>query len=524
MKVILPVFVLSALFLTACQPQIRADYLIENGTLYIGDNTKGQNLDIAIKGEDIVFVGHDSKHVKAAVTLNASGLVIAPGLIDPHTHSLIDLQSSDAQTRQNANYRLQGVTTVFNGNDGYGTANINEISLDLMQKGIGTNTALFVGHGTIRRKVMNNDNRPPTKEELGRMKLLTSSAMDEGALGFSTGLFYAPGSFSNTDEVVELAKIAAAKGGVYESHIRDESTYNIGIEAAVEEVLEIGRRADIPVHIAHIKALGVDVWGKSTPIIASIEKARAGGLKVTADQYPWAASGTRISNALIPRHLKAGGNEQYIARLNDPLLQEQLQIDVAENLRRRGGASAVLITDKRSKWRGKTLDEIAILNSVSPVDMAIKIARDGDAKIASFNMNEDDIENFMSQDWVMTSSDGSAGHPRKFASFPRKYEVYVRDKNIMPIETFLYKSSGFVADTFNICERGYLKTGYKADIVLFKLDEFKAKADFQNPELLSEGVEYLFVNGELSVENGVSKNIFAGRLLKRCKVKEQHAQ
>jgi len=520
MKTALSSILFAVLFLAACQPQIQADYLIKNGTVYLGDNTNGQNIDVAIKSENIVFVGNDSKRINAAVVIDASGLVIAPGFIDPHTHSLFDLLSDDEIIRQNANYRTQGVTTVFNGNDGYGAANVAELSSDLTQKGIGTNTAFFVGHGAIRRQVMNNDNRPPTVIELDNMKALIDTAMDAGALGLSTGLFYAPGSFSDTDEVVELAKVAAAKGGVYDSHIRDESTYNIGLEAAIEEVLKIGKRANIPVHIAHIKALGVDVWGKSVPIIAAIEKAQAEGIIVTADQYPWPASGTRISNALIPRSLKAGGQEKYMARLNNPLLQEQLRIDVAENLRRRGGANAVLITDKRSKWRGKTLEEIAQLNDMPPVDMAIKIARDGDAKIASFNMNEDDIKNFMRQDWVMTSSDGDQGHPRKYASFPRKYETYVRGQNIMPMETFLYKSSGLVADTFNICERGYLKLGYKADIVIFNPGRFTANADFQNPEVLSQGVEYLFVNGGLAVKNGISTNDLTGRPLKRCKSKE----
>lgn len=524
MKIFRDLSLISVTLLVACQPKINADYIIENGIVYLGDNTEGKAVDIAVLGENIVYIGNVSRRVKAKTVLDATGLIVAPGFIDPHTHSLIDLQSDNVSQRENTNYRMQGVTTVFNGNDGYGSADVAMISKDLTAKGIGTNTAFFAGHGAIRRQVMNNDNRAPTQAELDSMKALINTAMDAGALGLSTGLFYAPGSFADTDEIVDLAKIAAAKGGVYDSHIRDESTYNIGVEAAIEEVLEIGRRADIPVHIAHIKALGVDVWGKSVPIIASIEKAQAEGVRVTADQYPWPASGTRISNALIPRSLKAGGQEKYMARLNDPALQEQLSLDVAANLRRRGGASAVLITDKNSQWRGNTLEEVASLNDMTPVDMAIQIARDGDAKIASFNMSEDDIKNFMRQDWVMTSSDGDQGHPRKYASFPRKYEIYVRDKNILPINAFLYKSSGLVADTFNICERGYLKLGYKADIVIFNPDAFKAKADFQNPELLSEGVKYLFVNGALVVENGVSKNILSGRALKRCDSEKEHAQ
>ncbi len=510
-------FILSILLiLGGCSSPIEADILLKGGRVFVGDNSQGIIADIAIKNDEIIFIGSSSDHIRAKKSINVSGLIVAPGFIDPHTHSLLELQSDDAKQRENANYRLQGVTTVFNGNDGGGSPDILKLSQEMMHSGIGTNTTLYVGHGAVRRQVMNNDNRVPTDEELARMKLLVANAMDAGALGLSTGLFYVPGSFSATDEVVELAKVAAEKNGIYDSHIRDESTYNIGLEASIEEVLEIARRADIPVHIAHIKALGVDVWGKSVPVIKMIEQARAEGLKVTADQYPWLASGTSISAALIPREIKAGGKEKYLARLNNPQLRDKLIEDITENLRRRGGAEAVLITQGKPEWQGKTLGFLAVENNITPASMAIEISRNGDAKIASFNMNEDDVINFMSQDWVMTSSDGSVGHPRKYASFPRKYETYIKAQKIMPLEAFLYRSSGLVADTFMLCDRGYIKAGYKADIVIFDQYNFKARADFQNPELLSEGVEYLLINGQLAVDKGKSQAILPGKVLKRC--------
>ncbi len=507
------------LTLTACKSAVQADLLLINGQVYLGDGSKAISTDVAIKNDEIIFIGVAKNQIKADTVLDVSGLVVAPGFIDVHTHSMVDLKSEDSTIRQNDNHRLQGVTSVFNGNDGGGDPDIAATATSLQTAGIGINTALYVGHNAVRRQVMGNDDRAPTSKELSDMKALISMAMDAGALGLSTGLFYVPGNFSDTDEVVELAKIASAKGGVFDSHIRDESTYNIGLEAAIEEVLEIGRRADIPVHFAHIKALGVDVWGKSATVIEMIDKARADGIRVTADQYPWLASSTSLSAALIPREIKAGGDEVYLARLSDPKLRDKLLVDVAENLRRRGGADTILIVKgkkSRAEWIGKTLKEIAEENNIPAVEMAIEIARQGNAKIASFNMNEDDVTNFMIQNWVMTSSDGGTGHPRKFASFSRKYETYIKQKNIMPLETFLYRSSGFAADTFKLCGRGYLKTGYKADIVVFDPETFAAKADFQNPAILSTGVKYLLVNGQMAVDNGKSQTVLPGKILRPC--------
>lgn len=508
--------ILSTLMFSACAPQLEADILLSGGMVYTGGAQDGQIADVAILGDEVIYVGDANRRVTAKTVIDVSGQIVAPGFIDPHTHSLRDLQSDDAERRRNNNYRFQGVTTVVNGNDGFGKPDIAGISETLTAQGIGTNTALFVGHGGTRSQVMGNENRRPTPDELAEMKSLVETGMKDGALGLSTGLFYAPGSFSETDEVIALSKVAAKYGGIYDSHIRDEATYNIGLEAAIDETLKIGREADIHVHIAHIKALGVDVWGKSEPIIETINAARASGQKVTADQYPWPASGTRISNALLPRWVKSGTAEDYMARLDDPALRDKILSETRENLRRRGGPKAVLITQDKEDWQGLTLDQIAANNDLPPEEMAIEIARRGDASIASFNMNADDIANFMRQPWVMTSSDGSNGHPRKYASFPRKYETYVKDMGLMDVGTFIHRSTGLTATTFGLCDRGFLRPGYKADIAVFDPDNFRQIADFHKPEELSEGVTYLFVNGEAVIKDGVSMPVLPGKVLKRC--------
>ena len=503
--------------LAACQaPVIQADYLIENGQVFAGDNTPAEAFIVAIKDDKIIYVGAPRK-VETAAVIDAQGHYVLPGFIDPHTHSIADLLSADSTRRQNQNYQFQGVTTVFNGNDGFGDPDIEAQAAAALDGGIGTNTAFFVGHGALRKSVMGGDGRAPTDAELTEMQSRVAQGMTDGALGLSSGLFYAPGSFSDTEEVIELAKVAAAFGGVYDSHIRDESTYNVGLLASIDEVIEIGTKANIPVNIAHIKALGVDVWGESAAIIQKVEAAQQEGINVTADQYPWRASGTRISNALIPRWVKAGTVEDYLARLSDPEQIDVIRAETAENLRKRGGAEAVLVTRGKPEWQNKTLGAIASERGENPVETALYIARNGDASIASFNMDAGDILNFMSQDWVMTSSDGSTGHPRKYASYPKKYRDYVIAQNVMPVETFFYRSSGMVADTFGLCERGYLKPGYKADIAIISPDDFAPAADFQNPALLSKGVTHLFVNGKPVIENSKANADLPGDVVRRCR-------
>ncbi len=519
MKVLMIKFLLTmtaGLSVTACQTTLDADFLIKNGDVYTGEGSLEHNLSVATKGNNIIFVGADPSHIRARQYLDATGMIVAPGFIDPHTHARIDLESEETETRKNSAFRLQGVTTVVIGNDGGGDPDIYNQASRLTDQGIGTNVGLFVGHGAVRKQVMNSDNRPPTSGELQGMESLTATAMEDGALGISTGLFYSPGSYSETDEIIALAKIVARDGGIYDSHIRDESNYNIGLKAAVEEVIEIGRQAKIPVHISHIKALGVDVWGQSDEIIQMINAARKNGVNVTADQYPWTASSTSLSSAFIPSRLKAGGEKIYQNRLSNPKLRSKILLEIKENIRRRGGANAVLLTRSKPEWQNKRLDELAHEFNMTPEQMVVHIAQNGDSKIASFNMNDADIEAFMIQPWVMTGSDGGSGHPRKFASFPRKYETYVINKQVLTLTDFLYRSSGLTAQTLNLCDRGFLKPDFKADIVIFDPSTYSPKADYENPARLSEGVKYLLVNGELAVENGQSLPNLSGTVVNRC--------
>jgi N-acyl-D-aspartate/D-glutamate deacylase len=263
-----------------------------------------------------------------------------------------------------------------------------------------------VGQGSVRGAVLGMSDAAPTPSQLDSMRAIVSRAMDEGALGLSTGLYYAPGSYAATDEVIELAKIAAAKGGLYDSHLRDESSYTIGLIGAVAEAIRIGREAHLPIHISHIKALGTDVWGQSDTVIALIKHARAEGMAVTADQYPYTASGSSVGASLLPRWAEAGGRDSLRARINDPVTRGKLVTEMETNLRRRGGPGTLLITSTRdTSILGKRLDAIAKLRGVSPIEAALQIILAGGASVASFNMNERDIENFMKQDFVGTGSD-----------------------------------------------------------------------------------------------------------------------
>lgn len=494
---------LAIVFFSCSKVTIESDFLIINGLVIDGTGKSSYLADIAIKDTEIVFVGDaDTVNIKTTQLIDATGLIVSPGFIDSHTHSLGDLKNKEKSS--NLNYLTQGVTTVMNGNDGGGPIYIDSVASQLMANGIGTNTAFLVGHGTVRKAVLGGKNITPDSTELKQMQLLVTKAMQQGAFGFSTGLYYAPGSFSTTQEVIALAKEVKPFNGLYESHIRDESTYNIGLINAVKEAIQIGEEAGIPVHLAHIKALGVDVWHKSDEVIKIVEEAQKRGIIVTADQYPWKASGTHIENALIDRWVMAGSNDDYYARLNDKSLLPQIKIEIEENLRKRGGAEAILITADcyDTTMIGKTLAQIANNLLQDPVTVTLKIAQNGGARIASFNMNEDDVANFMKQPWVMTCSDGTKGHPRKFASYPQKYKEYVLEKKLLTLEEFVYKGSGLVAQTFGIKNRGIIKAGNKADIILFDKEKYRPSASYYKPAELTKGMIYIFVNGKLTIEQG----------------------
>lgn len=505
---------LSSLLLSVSASCVQVDYLITNGKVFDGSLAGPKVADVAIQGNIIVEIGNGlAKKYQATTLIDATGKLVTPGFIDPHTHSLADLQSQAKNS--NLNYLTQGVTTVFNGNDGRGSVNINAIEKSLQINGIGTNTAFFVGHGTVRQQVMGKADRQASKSEIAMMKSLVKSAMEQGAFGLSSGLYYVPGNYANTDELIELARAVKPYQGIYESHIRDESSYNIGLIGAVEEAITIGEQAGIPTHLAHLKALGVDVWGQSADIINVINQARERGLKVTADQYPWLASGTNVSSALFSRWVRADTEKAYHARLVNPELLPKIQQEVTENIRRRGGADALLIVKSTNeKWLGKTLKEIALLEKMSATDTAIHIVLSGNASLASFNMNPNDVNRIMQQDWLITSSDGTSGHPRKYASYPQKFTQFVKTKNVISLVTFINQSSGLVADTLGVKNRGYLKVGYFADVVILDEETYKPNATYHEPEKLSGGVVFLWVNGQLAINQGKYTGKKAGHVLR----------
>jgi N-acyl-D-amino-acid deacylase len=486
------------------------DLILRNGTVVDGSGSPSVHTDVGISGDRIVFVG-SSQGKKAKRVIDATGLVVTPGFIDPHTHTAGDL--TDPKRSRNAPYLMQGVTTVATGNDGDSPEQIGETLATWTGHGIGTNALLFIGQGTVRRQVMAMSDAKPTPEQLERMKALVASAMSQGAIGLSTGLYYAPGSYSTTEEVIELARVTAQHGGIYDTHMRDESTYNIGLMNSVRETLRIGKEANIPVMISHIKALGADVWGQSTEVIGLIDAAREAGIKATASQYPYDASGTSVTASLVPRWAEADG--KLLKNIDDPALHERLVKEMTENLRRRGGPETLLMTAAPDKSVvGKNLAQIAQQRNVSPIEAALEIIRAGGSDVASFNMKESDIEAFMKQPWVMTCSDGSEGHPRKYGTFPRKIHEYVYQKHVLSLEAAVRSSTSLPAETLQIKDRGLLKPGYYADVLVFDPKTFIDRATYEHPAVLATGVQYLLVNGQLAVDKGELTATLAGRALK----------
>jgi N-acyl-D-aspartate/D-glutamate deacylase len=494
---------------SGASPAPEVDVLIRGGTVYSGAAAPFVG-DVAVAKDRIRAVGRRLPF-RAARVIDARGMIVAPGFIDPHTHAGEQLASEDPKARLIPAFLMQGVTTAFIGNDGRGSPDMAAVLGGAARKPAGINHAAYVGFGTVRQAVVGDANRAATPDELARMKQMVASAMCGGALGLSTGLFYAPQSFANTQEVVALAREAGARGGVYDSHIRDESSYTIGLAAAVEEAIAIGRDARLPVNISHIKALGVDVHGQAPAIIARVEAARRAGKKVTADQYPWSASGTGLSASLVPLWAQDGGRDALLKRFDDPAQAERLRAGMADNLRRRGGPASLLVTEGEHK--GRRLAQIAAARGEDPITAAMAVIRAEDPAVASFNQTEGDIAAFMRRPWVMTGSDASTGHPRAFGSYARKYSEYVVARKVLTLRDFIERSTALPADTFRLAGRGRLRPGAFADVVVFDPKRFAARATYEQPTLLAVGVRTVLVNGVIAVDDGAVTGAAAGRAL-----------
>lgn len=490
-------------------PPERIDLLIRGGTIYTGSAAPFVG-DVAIRGDRIVAVA-PKVAAQAARVIDARGMIVAPGFIDPHTHMEDELMADDARRRLVPAFLMQGVTTAFIGNDGGGSPDVAATLASAKARPVGINYASYVGFGAVRQKVVGEDDRPPTPAEMQAMQALVANAMCQGALGLSTGLFYAPQSFAKTEEVIALAREAGKRGGTYDSHIRDESSYTVGLAAAIDEAVRIGREARMPAHIAHIKALGVDVQGQAPAIIARIEAAQRAGQKVTADQYPWSASGTSLVASLIPLWAQDGGRPALLKRFDDPALDKRMREGIAENMRKRGGPASLLIVG--GTYRNQTLADVAKARGEDPVTAAIAAIRIGDAGVVSFNQSENDIKAFMRRPWVMTGSDASGGHPRIYGSFARKYAHYVVGERTITLRQFIERSSALTADSFQLAGRGHLRKGAFADVVVFDPKTYAARATYQAPTELAAGVRTVVVNGVVAVENGALTGKAGGRAL-----------
>ena len=513
--------VLSIVFLSiafSCSKKVvDADILIKNGMVYNGSDTIPNHSSIAIKDDMIIFIGDESSvTINAIKTIDAKGSVVCPGFIDPHTHADRDLKKN--KDSHNKPFLFQGITTVVVGNDGSSFYPIIEYKKLYKDQGIGTNVVLLVGHATIREQVIGNNDRKATDVDIIEMQKLVQQEMANGAFGLSTGLFYAPGSYSNIEEVIALAKTTARNHGIYDTHLRDESSYSIGLIPAIDEAIEIGRQAKLPIHISHIKCLGVDVWHQSDSIIDHIEKARKEGIDVTANQYPYDASATGLQAAVVARWTESGGKDSLFIRYDNPNLRKLILEETTINIKRRGGPDKLLIvkcTD--SVFTGKDLLEISKMLELSPAEAVFEILRTGYVRVASFNMISYDIENFMRQDWVVTGSDGNTGHPRKYGSFPKKYYKYVKQEQVIDLPTYINNSTSRTAEIFKIQKRGKLVEGNYADIIIFKPESFKDKANYIDAFQLAEGIEYSIINGKISIEKGEYTDKLNGKVLEKSK-------
>ncbi len=512
-----PVALLFSLWMPLPAVSQSFDVLIRGGTLIDGTGSAGRPADVGIRGDRIVAVG-DLSRATADRVIEAAGLHVVPGFIDTHSHATWGLVQDDLRTAHAL--LAQGITTVLANPDGGGPSDLAEQRKILETPGVGVNVAPFVPHGGVRREVLGMQAREATPEELEKMRVLVRSGMDEGAFGLSSGLYYAPGSYAPTGEVAELAKIAGEYGGVYQSHIRDESDYTIGVVGAVDEVIDIARAAGVKGVVTHVKALGPRVWGASEDIVSHIEAARAEGLEIFADQYPYEASGTSITGALVPRWAQAGGGDALLARIEHPEDRARLVADMWENLDRRGGAERLVLQD--GEYRGKTLAEVAEDRGTDAVETALTILKQGGTGLTSFNMEDADIHRFMTQPWMMTSSDGVLGrlgeghpHPRDFGSFPRRIRKYVVEEGVGTLEGAIRSMTGLPAEVYEIADRGFLAEGHLADVVVFDLKRFRDVATYEDPHHFSEGVEYALVNGMLAIDEGRFTDALAGLVLRK---------
>jgi N-acyl-D-amino-acid deacylase len=502
------------------------DLLIVNGRLLDGTREEPLAATLAIRDGRIAAIGGPDR-APARTRIDARGMLVTPGFIDVHSHGAEGLlRDGLAQARP---LLAQGITTIVANPDGGGPVDLDAQREGLTARGIGPNVALLIGHGSVRRAVMGTAARAPTGDELDRMCALVDRAMEAGAFGLSSGLFYTPGRYATTDEVIALARRVAPRRGVYTSHIRDESSYGQGFLASVDEVIRIAREAGVTGIVSHMKALGPDTWGQPSEAIRRIEAARGAGVRIAADQYPYDASSTSLDAALLPGWALDGDRETVRARLGDPGVRERLLRDMADNLRRRGGADAIQIAHHAPdrSLEGRTLAQVAAARGggeavADPRVTALDLMRAGPVSIVSFNMHEDDIAAIMRQPWTMTSSDGGlvaadegVPHPRNYGAFPRKLARYVRDRRVVTLPAAVRSMTTLPADLFGLADRGRLVEGAVADVLVFDPETIQDEATYADPHRLASGMAWVIVNGVAVIERGRFTEARPGQVLRK---------
>jgi dihydroorotase/N-acyl-D-amino-acid deacylase len=512
---------LAALFLLPASLLAQFDILITNGKLYDGASNPWSYGDIAIKGDTIAAIGK-LPNATAAQRIDAKGLAVAPGFIDIHSHGRRGIEVVPTAE----NYLREGVTTIIEGPDGNSPLPLKPFFDKLAASHISINLASFVGHGTIRSQVMGLVNRQATPEELDKMRALARQAMLDGAVGLSTGLFYVPGNYANTEEVIELAKIVAPLGGFHESHMRDETDH---IADAVRETIRIGEEGGLPTQVTHHKIIGTSNWGESVVTLKLVEEARARGVDVSIDQYPYTASSTGIA-ALFPQWSQEGGQKSLVERLSAPANRAKIKTEIIGNIRDgRGGGDpkniVIVNCGFDESLAGKSLADLTKARGVpvtieNAAETAIALQTKGSCSAVYHAIDEADIERIMKSPYTMIASDGdipvfgkAAPHPRSYGTFARVLGVYVRERHVISLEEAIHKMSGMPAARLKFGDRGLLRPGMKADVVIFDPATVVDKSTFEKPHQYSIGFRDVIVNGKLALRDGKVTPERPGRIL-----------
>ncbi len=522
---------LSVLFCVTTYAQY--DLIIKNGRIIDGSGNPWYNGDIGIRDRHIVAIGRlDSTQSQRVI--DARGMIVAPGFIDVHTHS----EGGIRRTPTADNFLFDGVTSVVTGNCGGSETAIDSFFTALRHHGISVNLATLVGHNSVRREVMGNVQRDPSAEEQRAMEALVEKAMRQGAIGLSTGLIYTPGTYAKTPEVVALAKAAAKYNGIYASHIRNEGNDEQGgVFAAITEAIDVGRAAGMPVEISHFKISSKKLWGRSKQTIALVEKARAEGIDVTVDQYPYTASSTSLS-VLLPSWALADGDSAVKARLNDPKIRTKIRDQMRHTIVDRNGRYRLdYAYVSRCQWdstlNGKNISQINRLwkrkgTLSNEIQTVLDMVEKGGAGMVYHTMSEGDVQRIMKYPYSMVGSDAGViqfgsgvPHPRGYGTNARVLAEYVRQKKVLRIEEAIRKMTSFPAQRFRLVDRGLIRPGMWADLVVFDEKTVADKATFQKPHAYSEGFAYVLVNGETVIDHGIHTGARPGKVLLGPGAKQQ---